>query len=442
MIAAGMLRVDAGDAAVVRAGPAGRPERCWAGAAARRRAGGWPARHAGRIGADGDAAGLAARRRQRQLAGAGRAGGGLGQRVGADLARGVTLDAARRVTVAATSPDGSSSRHTGDSVVNGDHTSTSSSSSPPPADAVGSDARDLAGRRLGPVRQRAGVVGAEAQPAIAGVVAHVGPRPRPVGSSGNSGPPNSSDGVVAALTPPPHLVAHRVSLVRSTTTTTHVAHGGQTSSSSASLRPSALSICSTCSWVIFSSSFSARSSSSAEISPSFSDGLEVLARVAAEVAHGDAAVLGHVLDDLDVLLAALLGERREVEPDDRAVVARVDAEVAVADRLLDGAERGAVVRLDEQLAGLGHLEAGELLQRDRRAVVLDVQLLDERRRGPAGAHGRELRLHVLDRLVHLVDGLEQRLVDHRASVLMREHADWPPSARPPASSASVRRRRR
>ena len=44
--------------------------------------------------------------------------------------------------------------------------------------------------------------------------------------------------------------------------------------------------------------------------------LEVLAGVAADVAHGDPAVLGHVLDDLHVLLAALLGERGEVEADD------------------------------------------------------------------------------------------------------------------------------
>ena len=90
----------------------------------------------------------------------------------------------------------------------------------------------------------------------------------------------------------------------------------------------------------------------------------------------------------------------------------VDAEVAVADGLLDGAERGAVVRLDEQLAGLGHLEAGELLQRHGRAVVLDQQLLDERGRGPAGAHRRELALHVLDGLLHLVDGVEERFFGH------------------------------
>ena len=80
------------------------------------------------------------------------------------------------------------------------------------------------------------------------------------------------------------------------------------------------------------------------------------------------------------------------------------------------AERGAVVRLDEQLPRLGHLDPGQLLERHRRSVVLDDELLDERRRGPPGAHRRELRLDVLDRLVHLVDRFEQRLFDHRPSV--------------------------
>jgi hypothetical protein len=45
-------------------------------------------------------------------------------------------------------------------------------------------------------------------------------------------------------------------------------------------------------------------------------GLEVLAGIAPDVADGDAPVLGHVLDHLDVLAPALFGERREVEPDD------------------------------------------------------------------------------------------------------------------------------
>jgi hypothetical protein len=108
-----------------------------------------------------------------------------------------------------------------------------------------------------------------------------------------------------------------------------------TSSNSCSLRPNAASMCSTWSWVTFSSSFSARSRSSAEISPSFSARLHRLASVAASTANGDAAVLGHVLDHLDVLAAAFLGQLRQRQADRDAVVVGRHTEVAVADRLLD-----------------------------------------------------------------------------------------------------------
>ena len=102
----------------------------------------------------------------------------------------------------------------------------------------------------------------------------------------------------------------------------------------------------------------------------------------------------------------------KLEPDDDAVVGRGDAEVAVADGLLDGAERVAVVGLDHEQARLRDLEPGQLLQRDVGSVVLDHQLLDQGRRGPTGAHGGELTLDVLDRLLHLVDGLQQRVLGH------------------------------
>ena len=45
--------------------------------------------------------------------------------------------------------------------------------------------------------------------------------------------------------------------------------------------------------------------------PEFLGGLHVLARITSDVAHRDSAVLGHVLHDLHVLLAPLLGERRD-----------------------------------------------------------------------------------------------------------------------------------
>src|SRR6185312_2273711 len=56
--------------------------------------------------------------------------------------------------------------------------------------------------------------------------------------------------------------------------------------------------------------------------------------VPADVPDRDPAILGLVPCDLDELPPALLGELREDHPDDRPVVGRVHAEVAVPDRLL------------------------------------------------------------------------------------------------------------
>src|SRR4051794_34642204 len=130
----------------------------------------------------------------------------------------------------------------------------------------------------------------------------------------------------------------------------------------------------------------------------------------AVAANTDASLLRHVLDDLDELLAALRSEGRERQPDDLTVVARVDPQVGVAEGLLDRADRGLVVGLDGEQPRLGHAEPRELLERDLRAVVVDRQLLDERRRRPPGSDAGELRPHRLDGLAHVTPRLIERLV--------------------------------
>ena len=64
----------------------------------------------------------------------------------------------------------------------------------------------------------------------------------------------------------------------------------------------------------------------------------VLGRLAAMVADLDARLFHALVDDLDEVLATLLGERRDVEADDRAVDVRHQADVALLDGLLDGAQ--------------------------------------------------------------------------------------------------------
>src|SRR6266540_1807025 len=63
--------------------------------------------------------------------------------------------------------------------------------------------------------------------------------------------------------------------------------------------------------------------------------LEVVHDVAADVSDGHAPFLGHPAHDLDELLAPLLGELRNREPDQLAVVGRRQAKVGLLDRPLD-----------------------------------------------------------------------------------------------------------
>ena len=55
--------------------------------------------------------------------------------------------------------------------------------------------------------------------------------------------------------------------------------------------------------------------------------LDVVDRVAADVADGDLGVFGVFADLLGEVLAALLGQLREDEADNAAVILRVDAEI-------------------------------------------------------------------------------------------------------------------
>ena len=61
--------------------------------------------------------------------------------------------------------------------------------------------------------------------------------------------------------------------------------------------------------------------------------LDFVDEVATEVAERDFRVLAELLGQLDILLAALFGERGNADPDGLAVGGRIESEVGVAARL-------------------------------------------------------------------------------------------------------------
>src|SRR5437016_2932492 len=123
-------------------------------------------------------------------------------------------------------------------------------------------------------------------------------------------------------------------------------------------------------------------------------------RLGARVADGDAPFLGELVDDLDQLFAALLGERGDGDADDVAVVGGREAEIGGEDRLLDRLEEALVPRLHGQELRLRHRHGADLVERHLAAVRFDLHQIEQRRRRPARAHGGELALHGVHRFVH------------------------------------------
>src|SRR5262249_13615091 len=105
-------------------------------------------------------------------------------------------------------------------------------------------------------------------------------------------------------------------------------------------------------------------------------------------------------------------------PDQVSVIARVHAEITGLDRLLDRLHGPLVVGGDREHPGLGHGDPRERAELDLAAVGVDLQLLDEHWRGPAGSDAGDLLLQVHDRLVHLVAGLVDLRVCHYPSPVL------------------------
>ena len=107
--------------------------------------------------------------------------------------------------------------------------------------------------------------------------------------------------------------------------------------------------------------------------------------VTPHIADCDLAVLGHTPDDLHEILAPLLGQCRDREADELAVVRGREPQVGLLDGALDPFQRTRVERLNDEQARLWRGDRGEALERRRRAVVVRRDAVEKRGRRPAGA---------------------------------------------------------
>src|SRR5947209_1859574 len=140
--------------------------------------------------------------------------------------------------------------------------------------------------------------------------------------------------------------------------------------------------------------------------------LQVVNRVTADVARGDAALLREVPHLLHQLLAPFLGQLGDRQADHLPVVVRGQAQVGLEDALLDVAHDALVKRRDRQQPRLRHADRRHLVYRHLRPVRIHLHAVEQGRGRTARADRRELMPRVLDRLVHPPAGVVDHVVDH------------------------------
>src|SRR5699024_623914 len=145
--------------------------------------------------------------------------------------------------------------------------------------------------------------------------------------------------------------------------------------------------------------------------------------LAAHTTNGDLGVLALALDRLDHLLAALLGQLWNHHANELSVIAGIHPQIGVTDGTLDGPELAEVIRFDDRHTSLRNVDARQLVEWRRHAVVLHRDAGEHRRCRSSGPYRGKVLLGNRHGLFHLVLGIEESVVDHGHSLILRESSD-------------------
>src|SRR2546428_9545278 len=131
-----------------------------------------------------------------------------------------------------------------------------------------------------------------------------------------------------------------------------------------------------------------------------------------DVADRHVGPLGIAFDESRVFAAPLFVQWRNRDADQLAVVARVQPQFGLLNRSFDRADDGPIPGLDDDHPRLRGGDGGELVQRGRIAVILDRDLVHQRRAGPPGADGKDFFGERVQALLHLGLGVLDLGFDH------------------------------
>jgi hypothetical protein len=108
----------------------------------------------------------------------------------------------------------------------------------------------------------------------------------------------------------------------------------------------------------------------------------------------------YFVGDLHHLLAALLVHFGDAQANDLALGLGIEAEIGLADRLLDRRNHAPVPHLHGQEARLRDAHGRDLGDRHGRAVGIDLKRIEQARRGAAGPQAAEVVLQGIDGALH------------------------------------------
>ena len=100
------------------------------------------------------------------------------------------------------------------------------------------------------------------------------------------------------------------------------------------------------------------------------------------------------------LFAPLLGQRRNGQADDLAVVGRVETQIGLQNGLLDRADGRAIVGLNDEQPRIGDADLGQPLERGLSPIILHQDVVEDTGAGPAGPDRIHISLEVVHCAVH------------------------------------------
>src|SRR5437879_2419078 len=128
--------------------------------------------------------------------------------------------------------------------------------------------------------------------------------------------------------------------------------------------------------------------------------LDPVHRVGARMTDRDAAFLGELVNDFHQLFAAFLGQGRNGDADEVAIVRRRESQIGCENHLLEGLQQTSVPRLHGEELRFRRGNSRDLRQGHLVPVRLDAHQIEQGGGRFARPHRRELPLHRFDGLIH------------------------------------------